>query len=226
MPLIYLLILLVVLFWVVSFIFSFWGILLMLIVGSFFLIGYLSPEQKEKRRLKKENNDKESPKEIIDESINSVNDSTIEKEEKKQLLGFDESDHLEPSLSINSKTEVLNKRKVKVVGTTYTNAKQILRNVVKDEGGIWNVGGYAEHNILLSLVPDPENKVDPNAIAVYSRYETPERARISRSGRIGYLPKGIGLKLDDETIVKAEIKEGYGNFGVTVDLSKLPFNND
>lgn len=226
MPLIYLLILLVVLFWIVSFIFSFWGILLMVIVGSFFLIGYLSPEQKEKRRLKKENNYKESPKEIIDESINSVDDSMIEREDKKQLLGFDESDHLEPSLSINSKTESLNKRKVKVVGTTYTNAKQILRNVVKDEGGIWNVGGYNEHNIFLSLVPNPENKADKNAIAVYSRYETPERARISRSGRIGYLPKEIGLKINEEVVVKAKIKEGYGNFGVTVDLSKLNFNNN
>ncbi|CAK1232575.1 hypothetical protein [Fructobacillus cardui] len=226
MPFIYLLILLIILFFVISFIFSFWGILLMFILGVFFLIRYLSPEQKEKRKLKKENNEKESSQKIIDESINNIDDSTIKHEEKIKILGFDESDHLEPSSYVPPKKETLNKQQVKVVGTTYTNAKQILRNVVKDEGGIWNTGGYTEHNIFLSLVPDPKNKVDPDAIAVYSRYETPERARISRSGRIGYLPKGISLKLDEETIVKAKIKEGYGNFGVTVDLSKLPFNND
>ncbi|USS91993.1 hypothetical protein [Fructobacillus americanaquae] len=223
MPFIYLLILLVFLFWVVSFIFSFWGILIMVILGSFFLIGYLSPDQKEKRRLKKENNNSYHP--LNEESDNEDKDFEREKT-KPKILGFNSFDHIESTVNSSPKTNVSNKGKVKVVGTTYTDADKILRNIVKDKGGLWNTGGYTEHDIFLSLVPDPDNKVDPNAIAVYSRYETPERARISRSGRIGYLPKGIGLVLDEETIVKAEIKEGYGKFGVTVDLSELKFTND
>lgn len=116
-----------------------------------------------------------------------------------------------------------NHRKVKVVGVTFTNAEQMLRNVVKDEGGIWNVGGKSQHKLDLYLISEPENEYDPNAIGVYSKYETPARARVERSGRVGYLPKDIGLKIDGEIKVKATVTEGYGHFGITVDLSKLDF---
>lgn len=88
-------------------------------------------------------------------------------------------------------TEDYEFKKVKVVGVTYTNAKQMLRNVVVDNGESWNTNTVNKHKINLYLVPEPDNEYDPNAIKVVSKYETPDRARVNRSGDVGYLPKKL-----------------------------------
>lgn len=108
---------------------------------------------------------------------------------------------------------------VEVVGTFYTNAEQILRNIIKDNGEIWNVGGYQYHEIILTLMPEPENEYDPLAIAVYSNYPTPPRAKISRSGKIGYLPRGTGISVSKPSEVEATIKEGFGKFFIKINIS-------
>lgn len=133
-----------------------------------------------------------------------------------------DNQHISHNSNVQEKSSsITNKTHVKVVGVTFTNAKQILSNVLKDNGGFWNVGGTQTHKYTLSIKPDPDNEYDKNAIAVWSHYPTPAKARIKRSGRIGYLPKGIGIKLNEETKVNAIVTEGYGKFGITVDLSGL-----
>ncbi len=118
----------------------------------------------------------------------------------------------------------IDKKHIKVVGTSFTDAEKIFRNVLKDTGdGIWNVGGMHTHEYKLTIQPDPENKYDKHAIAVISNYSTPQQARIKRSGQIGYLPKGLSLELENPVEVNAEVQEGYGKFGVTVDLSNFDF---
>lgn len=108
---------------------------------------------------------------------------------------------------------------VEVVGTQYTNAYQILNNVVLDNGEGWNTNGYNYHNVKLSLVPEPENKHDPNAIAVYSEYTTPKRAKVKRSGRIGYLPRNSGVVIKERTVVDAVIKEGFKRMYIKIDIA-------
>lgn len=108
---------------------------------------------------------------------------------------------------------------VEVVGTYYTDAEKILRNVVKDLGGFWNADGYQYHKLKLVLIPEPTNEHDSNAIAVYSNYPTPERARIKRSGKIGYLPRDTGVSLTDPVEVDATVKEGFKQFYVKIDIA-------
>jgi len=108
---------------------------------------------------------------------------------------------------------------VEVVGTQYTNAYQILNNVVIDNGEGWNVNGYNYHNVKLALIPEPENQYDRNAIAVYSEYPTPERAKVKRSGRIGYLPRNSGANITERTVVDAVIKEGFKTMYIKIDIS-------
>lgn len=191
----------------------------------FYLIGSRE-ERKEKERdlqfkIEADNNDNSSLDNppVFTPTINEEHKQPVDEYSKEQT-----SNHTD--LKIRVKKQYVapdNHRKVKVVGITFTNAEQMLRNVVKDEGGIWNVGGKSQHKLDLYLVSEPENEYDPNAIGVYSKYETPARARVERSGRVGYLPKDIGLKIDGEMKVKAIITEVYGHFGITVDLSKLDF---
>ncbi len=108
---------------------------------------------------------------------------------------------------------------IEVVGTQYTNAYQILRNVVIDNGEGWDNNGYNYHSVKLSLVPEPENKYDPNAIAVYSEYPTPDRAHVKRSGKIGYLPRNSGIVIEERTVVDATIKEGFKRMYIKVDVT-------
>ena len=114
---------------------------------------------------------------------------------------------------------------VEVVGTQYTNAYQILRNVVIDNGEGWDNNGYNYHSVKLSLVPEPENKHDPNAIAVYSDYPTPNSARVKRSGKIGYLPRNSGMVIKERTVVDATIKEGFKRMYIKVDGAGKEINN-
>ena len=115
---------------------------------------------------------------------------------------------------------------VEVNGLSYRNGAQILRNVVKDLGGAWDTSGYQYHELKLTLKPEPENQYDSNAIAVYSEYLTPERARIKRDGLIGYLPKGLNIIIDKPTEVDAIVKEGFGNVYVKVDVSEFMIPDD
>lgn len=110
---------------------------------------------------------------------------------------------------------------VEVAGLQHYNGIPMLRNIVKDLGGVWDVNGYQNHPIYLTLIPEPDNEYDPNAIAVFSEYPTPEKARISRSGKIGYLPMGSDIKLDTSVSVKAIVKEGFGRVYVRIDISDL-----
>ncbi|MDR0283312.1 MAG: hypothetical protein LBI33_00245 [Propionibacteriaceae bacterium] len=110
---------------------------------------------------------------------------------------------------------------VEVVGTSYTDARQILSNVIRDGGGLWNVGGYQEHEIRLLLQAEPDNPYDGDAVLVMSEYPTPPKARVSRAGKIGYLPRGSGVVLNGPTPVDAIVKEGFGSFWVKIDLTQV-----
>ncbi|MDL2212216.1 hypothetical protein LJB88_05000 [Erysipelotrichaceae bacterium OttesenSCG-928-M19] len=109
-----------------------------------------------------------------------------------------------------------NPEDMEVVGTYFYDGLKILRNIVSDRGDVWNVGGYQNHKIELTLIPELDNEYDSNAIAVFSEHPTPPRARISRSGQIGHLPKGHGFKLDNPVKVKTTVKEGFGNFYIKI----------
>lgn len=110
---------------------------------------------------------------------------------------------------------------IEVVGMAHTDAYHMLRNAVVDRDGPanWNNNGYHYHNIELTLIPEPENPYDPNAIAVYSEYPTPANAKIKRNGRIGYLPRNSGVEIVERTLVNAVIKEGFKNIYVKIDVS-------
>lgn len=114
---------------------------------------------------------------------------------------------------------------LEVVGTYYTDAERILRNIVKDKGEIWNTNGYHFHELEVVLIPEPDNKYDSNAIAVYSDYPTPKNAKISRSGKLGYLPKNSGISLNKPTKINAILKEGFGDFYIKIDTQQL-FTNE
>jgi hypothetical protein len=121
----------------------------------------------------------------------------------------------------SSQARNIPKYTLEVVGTNHYAGESILRNLARDNGELWNVSGYSTHKIELTLVPEPDNKYDSDAIAVVSNHETPPRARVSRSGKIGYLPRGHGVKIEKETDVMASVKEGYGKFYVRVKTGKL-----
>lgn len=121
----------------------------------------------------------------------------------------------------NKNYESNNSYIVEVVGTQYTDAERILRNVLKDNGETWNTYGYHYHNLNLTLVPEHDNKYDPNAIAVYSNHPTPKNAKINRSGKIGYIPKNSGIILNEPTEVETIIKEGFGKFYIKVEISQF-----
>ena len=106
---------------------------------------------------------------------------------------------------------------IEVVGTKYTNAKSILRKIVRNNGEIWDVGGWQEHKINIQLIPDPKNPYDPNAIAVYPQYSQ------EKEERIGYIPKEIArvIRLKEVKNITAILKEGYGKFYLKIKKSDL-----
>lgn len=216
------------------------------IIIAFFLFGiwgmYLEKQEKKAENTKTEESFDEINNETLQTHNTIVNENSIHTSKysekvdpvvpdlySEENISFsdypdeDVNDHEDINEYDDIDDLLIDKKNVKVVGTSYTNSEKILRNVVKDQGGVWNIGGYQKHHFNLSLVPDPDNEYDPNAIKVVSNYNTPKKARIKRSGRIGYLPKDLGLTLEKEEVVRATVKEGYGHFGVTVDLSKLDF---
>ncbi|EMF0076149.1 hypothetical protein HJD17_11995 [Enterococcus faecium] len=120
----------------------------------------------------------------------------------------------------NQNNQQSSKQILEVVGTQYTDAERILRNVLKDRGETWDTYGYQYHDLELVLVPEPDNEYDPKAIAVYSNHPTPKNAKINRSGKIGYLPRNSGVILNEPSEIETTIKEGYGKFYIKVDVSK------
>lgn len=137
------------------------------------------------------------------------------------------SESLESKFSVNKNPlptfEYEDLKNIKIVGTSYYNGYKILSNVVRDQGEGWNVGGYRTHKLELLLVPEPSNKYDANAIRVDSAYETPSKARISRSGTIGHVPKDIAkiIKIDKPEKIKVKVREGFKNMSIFMDLSKF-----
>jgi len=112
---------------------------------------------------------------------------------------------------------------IEIAGIRNTDAEKILRAVVRDSGEDWSIGRYQEHRIKLTLVPEPDNPDDPNAIKVVSEYETPPGEKISRSGLIGYIPKEVaaGVKLSGPKRINAIAREGFGNFSVRINLRDI-----
>jgi len=110
-----------------------------------------------------------------------------------------------------------------VTGTQHYDGKRMLSGIVRDQGGIWNVGGYHTHDVKLLLVPESDNEYDPNAVAVFSDYPTPKNARIKRSGKIGYIPKpeNASLDLKGPVRINAVVKEGFDKFDVRIVLDQL-----
>lgn len=120
----------------------------------------------------------------------------------------------------NQNNQQSSKQILEVVGTQYTDAERILRNVLKDRGETWDTYGYQYHDLELVLVPEPDNEYDPKAIAVYSNHPTPKNAKINRSGKIGYLPRNSGVILNEPSEIGTTIKEGYGKFYIKIDVSQ------
>lgn len=112
---------------------------------------------------------------------------------------------------------------VDVVGIPYHDGKKILSGIVRDMGDRWNLGGVQEHELELVLKAEPDNPHDENAIAVYADYPTPPRARFSRSGIIGYLPRETAakIKLSDDFVVPAVVKEAGDYISIKVNLGKM-----
>ncbi|WP_329385664.1 HIRAN domain-containing protein [Anaerofustis butyriciformans] len=119
------------------------------------------------------------------------------------------------------KQRKINAKYLPVVGTNYTDAYYILSNTIRDNGGIWNVGGYQYHNLILTLQAEPDNPYDPNAILV--TYESPKDAKVDRSGKIGHLPKDAAkhININQKIQVKAEIEEGYGDMTVRIPVNSI-----
>jgi hypothetical protein len=109
---------------------------------------------------------------------------------------------------------------LQVIGTDFTNAREILRNVITDHGGEWNLGGRHETEMKMILVPKP-SETDPDAIAVYADYDTPEGKVGPRSGKIGYLPIGHGIELEDKRRVTALVDEDHDKFKIKIDVAGL-----
>ncbi|GAB6386150.1 hypothetical protein DAT1711_23080 [Enterococcus cecorum] len=125
------------------------------------------------------------------------------------------------TISKNTIHQIQDENILEVVGTYYTDAERILRNVVKDKGESWNTNGYQYHDLELVLIPEPDNKYDSNAIAVYSDYPTPKNAKVNRSGKIGYLPKDSGITLNGPKKVNVSLKEGFGDFYIKINTKQL-----
>lgn len=96
--------------------------------------------------------------------------------------------------------------------TLTDDALKILRNVVKDNGGKWNFGGYQDHKIKLMIEPK-----DNGDLMIVSNYPTPPRARISRSGAIGVI-SSPGLKFTMPFECLAIVREGFGEMEVIIDV--------
>ena len=101
----------------------------------------------------------------------------------------------------------------KVEGSTFCNSQKIISELKQGE--------------VLSVVPEPENKFDNNAIAVYHK-----------EIRIGYIPKETAAKIvKDVTIGKVSCvvsevtggsggKENYGcNIVLNIERSETPIQN-
>lgn len=115
---------------------------------------------------------------------------------------------------------------VEVGGIQYYNTAAILRHIVTDLGGIWNIDTYQEHEIELVLVPEPENQYHSGAIAVYSDYQTPEDQKTRRDGKLGYLPKEIKIHLYEPILVEATVKEGLNQLSLKVNIAGIIDDRD
>lgn len=98
--------------------------------------------------------------------------------------------------------------------TLADDALKILRNVVKDNGGKWNVGGYRDHKVKLTIEPQ-----DNGDLIIVSTYPTPPRARIPRSGQIAVI-KSSNLDLTAPIECPAIVREGFGEMEVIIDVKQ------
>lgn len=179
--------------------------------------------------LEEEINDTSSNLEMLEDELDLYPDDKDMLLDKMDLLNkFQELGKLKIS-KLKEKQKEINETQnetksdieyIEVVGTKYTDAYYILSNVVRDNGGVWDVGGYQEHEIILTLKPEPNNQYDPNAILV--TYESPQNSKFDRSGNIGYIPKEVAAKtkLTKSLKVKAIVKEGFKNMYI-----KIPMKN-
>lgn len=120
-------------------------------------------------------------------------------------------------------------RYTEVVGTFYTDAANILKNIAAYAGEAWGGPNFKYHHLFLVLVPETENEYDPNAIRVESQYGAVYNdAPNGRNGKIGYLPKETAklISLHAPITVRACVKEKSGRLYVKVNLTKLlPLSN-
>lgn len=111
---------------------------------------------------------------------------------------------------------------LQVFGTDFTNASEILKNIITDQGGEWNLGGRHKTELKMILVPRPTES-DPDTIAVYADYDQPADSENDgpRTGKIGYLPNGHGLQLRQNRLVTGLVDEDHAKFTVKIDVSGL-----
>lgn len=109
----------------------------------------------------------------------------------------------------------------KVAGVTFEGRQEIIRTMIGDE--------------TIQLRPEPENKYDPNAIAVWVAFPNEARMPVSQ---IGYLPREIAEQiaphLDGESVIGhiTEISGGFtkydgsqASYGVVISV-EYPFENE
>lgn len=178
----------------------------------------------------------------------SIKDDTIQKnieevrksqniEELEQRIAYLKSEQKKIEKTMNPDTvqqlrseagyEIDDQNVIEVVGTSKYDGASILSRVVHDLGGTWNVNGYQEHTLKLTLKAEHDNQFDMDAIVVISEYESPAGSTKSRGGIIGYIPKKANVKFDEGVIgstVTATVKEGFDKFWIKVDLTKLKNN--
>lgn len=175
--------------------------------------------------------EKEKQKEISKAISDGINDYQIKAGElldnQKKLMDIEmkkinrlkkEVEEYHKKIAEEASANSTEKRSFVVVGTHYHEGASILKRIVKDKGGVWDVGGESKHEISLTIKAEPDNKYDENAIIVISDHEGPEGSRVTRSGVIGYLPKNHGIKLTEPRQVKAIITEGFGEFEVIIEV--------
>lgn len=88
----------------------------------------------------------------------------------------------------------------KIVGTSFTNISDKIRDSLMSQNYWYQMGPKLKLDAYYKLVPEPNNKYDPNAIAVYIWLHDKKVWE-----KAGYLPKDIASNTNSQTITKNNI---------------------
>ena len=161
----------------------------------------------EKKRLLKEKREKRNQEVAVDTS-NNVNYTNIDKEEKRKIedLKAGKIDVIIPQNNVSKETMI-----TKVVGVTFENRQELIKRLI-DSNNLF-IGA------TLSLVPEPTNYYDKNAVKVI----------VANNYHVGYLAKTINQKFSSQmmngkkyiAIVKDITGGSIGySWGITIEIQE------